>query len=223
LALDPLIAEAKRRMRRRRLLAVLAALAIAATVALGTYALVAQGGAVRATTPGASRVSARYSVVASILHIGRAKGAAFERACLVSDLVLPPNGCGGVRVTGYRFDRIKGVVHYSGNEWRTPMLRVVGTWTGSVLRVTGASRASLAEQTIPSQPDCLSHRTGAIVRPSAQAVANAGRRVQLLQTGPCGHTYYFLAAAADRRTVAYLQRKFGKSILVAGWLQATRQ
>ncbi len=220
-SLDPLIREAKRRMRRRRLLAVLAVPAIAATAA-GAYALAGNNRGVGATPPSTSAANATYSVVASVLHIGSAKGKPFERACFSSDAVLPPQGCGGVRVTGYPFDRINGGVRYSGNEWRTPMLHLVGDWNGNVFRVTSASRASLSEQTIPAQPNCLSHRTGSMVRPSAQAIARADARVQMLQAGPCGHTYSFLVGAADRHTMSYLQRQFGKSILVAGWLQPAR-
>jgi hypothetical protein len=58
-----------------------------------------------------------------------------------------------------------------------------------------------------------------MVRPSNQALTKATRQVDILESGPCGHTYSFLVPAADHRTVSYLRRQFGKSILVAGWLQ----
>jgi len=102
--------------------------------------------------------------------------------------------------------------------WQTPVLRLTGQWNGKALNVTGVAPAKLSQQTIPAQPNCAAHRAGPVVRPSQQAIAKASADVNLLQSGPCGHSYYFLAAVADHRTVSYLHQKFGKAILVRGWL-----
>ena len=216
---DPLIREARRRMWRRRLLATLVGMIAAAGIAVGSYALVARAGGGSATPPRSASptASAEYSVVASVLHIS-GKGRHLNEACLFILDSRPPAGCGGVAVTGLDFGHIRGIARGGTIEWQTPVLRLVGRWNGKVLSVISAAPAKLSQQTIPAQPNCLAHRAGPVVRPSQRAIAKAGETVSLLQSGPCGHSYYFLAAVADHRTVSYLHRKFGKSILVAGWL-----
>ena len=216
---DPLIREARRRMWRRRLLAALVGVFAAAGVAVGSYALVARAGGGSVTAPRIAfpRASARYRVVASVLRIS-GKGRHLNEACLFVLDSRPPAGCGGVAVTGVDFGQIRGLTRGETREWQTPVLRLTGRWDGKVFSVISASPAKLSEQTIPTEPNCLAHRAGPRVRPSQAAITKASEQVSLLQSGPCGRSYYFLAAVADHRTVSYLHRRFGSSILVAGWL-----
>jgi hypothetical protein len=139
-------------------------------------------------------------------------------ACFASELLtdVPGGGCSGIPVTGYPFNRVNGLQYVDGG-WQTPRLRLVGTWNDSVFTVTNASPSSASVNL--AEPDCRAHKTGPIARPSNQALTKAARQVNLLESMPCGHTYWFLVPAADRRTVSYLRGQFGKSILVAGWLQ----
>jgi hypothetical protein len=217
---DPLIGEAKQRMWRRRLLVALAAVVAATGVAVGSYALVARpaGGSLPAPRIAAPPTSAEYSLVAAVLHIS-GKGRHLNEACWIWSDSLPSAGCGGVTVTGFDFGHIHRVTRWGTSEWQTSVLRLTGRWNGKVFSVMSASPAKLSEQTIPAQPNCLAHRSGPVVRPSQGEITQASEQVNLLQSGPCGHSYYFLAAVADHRTVAYLHRRFGESILVGGWLK----
>jgi hypothetical protein len=213
IAVEPLIAEAKRRARQRRLLAALLAVAVGAGIVAAAYASVAdrRGG----SSPVSPLAHSSYSLVTMVVND---PSKPHLTACFASALLtdVPGGGCSGVPVTGYPFDRVSGL-QYVGGGWQTPRLRLVGTWNDSVFTVTKASPSSAAVNL--AQPNCLAHRTGPMVRPSNQALTKATRQVDILESGPCGHTYSFLVPAADHRTVSYLRRQFGKSILVAGWLQ----
>jgi len=217
---DPLIREAKQRMWRRRLLFGLVGVFAAIGIAVGSYALVARAGGGSATPPriASATAHAEYSVVASVLH-DSGKGRHLSEACFFILDSRPPAGCGGVAVTGLDIRHIRGAARWpKTTEWQTPVLRLTGRWNGKVFSVISAAPAKLSQQTIPAQPNCLAHRAGPVVRPSQRAIAKASADVSLIQSGPCGHSFYFLAAVADHRTLSYLHRKFGRSILVAGWL-----
>lgn len=209
-------------MWRRRLLLAPAGSIAAIGSAVGSYALIARAvpgsatplrGAPPATLP-------EYSVVASVLHIS-GPGRHLSEACYFILDSRPPAGCGGVAVTGLdlRHIRVASARRGGTTEWQTPVLRLTGRWNGKAFSIVGAAPAKLSQQTNPAEPRCLAHRAGPVVRPPQRAIAEAADAVKLLQSGPCGRSYYFLAAVADHRTVSYLQRKFGKSIIVRGWLE----
>jgi hypothetical protein len=213
-SLDPLMAEAKRRARRRRLLGAVAGLA----VAVGAYLLVVpHGGGGSAVPPSASPA---YTTVAYVLHYPGSPSGAHDVACL--DVPYSASACAGVPVTGYPFSRVAGRTRQQLGGWTTPLLRLTGTWNGHVFSVAGASPSKPAR---PAQPNCAAHETGPLVRPSpsSYAYARAEAQAQILEGRPCGHTYWFLVAAADQRTVSYLRRQFGTSVLVAGVLRPTRR
>jgi hypothetical protein len=220
ISLDPLIAEAKRRARQRRLLAALLAVAMGAGIAVAAYASVAESGG-GSPIPVSPVAQPLYSLRTMVVNDGSA-GKPHLLACFASALMtdVPGGGCSGVPVTGYSFDRVSGLQYVDGG-WQTPLLRLVGTWNDTVFNVTNASPSSASVSS--PEPDCLAHKTGPTVRPSNQALTKATREVNILESMPCGHTYWFLVPAADQRTVSSLQRQFGKSILVAGWLQPVRR
>lgn len=228
---DPLIAEAKRRTRRRRLLIASFGIVVALVVALTTSYTPAR----RTVPPLSTPKLRRYSVTTIVAYTkpGRQKHpaklpawqiamATHPLACESSLLMTdePGGGCGGVPLTGNAFQRFRQPQRFPDGGWQTSFLNLVGTWDGHLFHVTSAIPATVG--TGPSQPNCLAHQTGPVVRVSDRELTEAEAHTQIFDSGPCGHTYSFLVPVADHRTVARLQRQFGKSILVTGWLQPVR-
>ena len=229
LGLDPLIAEAKERARRRRLLALALSLLIVAAAA--TSVVLTRPSSRASVSPLPAHGGPLYSVSALVAYDGArttlpAGLPAWEAAtwgdpvtCQFSALMTnePGGGCSGVPIVGYDFARISGLQRYPGGGWLTPSLYLVGTWSAHAFHVTTASRVD--GEWRDTQPNCGSHGTGPVVRVSTQALTDAFAHTQILQSGPCGHTWSFLVPVADHRTVSYLRHHFGRSVLVVGVLQ----
>jgi hypothetical protein len=222
IAVDPLIAEAKRRARRRRYL-----LAAIGVIAAGVIALaVSLGGSPPRSSalPGllAAHRGPLYTVSTIVAHYGSARPDGQTLACEGSLLMTnePGGGCGGVPIADYDLQRF-AERSYPGGGWDTPLLRLVGTWDGRLFHVTSATPTTTGSG--GSDPNCATHRFGPVVRVSNAALTELSQRIQLFGSGPCGHTYWFQVAAADHRTVSYLRHRFGQSVLVSGFLQPLRQ
>lgn len=166
-------------------------------------------------TGGAPRPSANptYALVAPVLRLA---GDGRPTACLAFLLSLPPAGCGGVPVTGYDFRHIPGTVHFHNRGWQTRPLHLLGTWNGRVLKLTRppipVGRASPAPT-----PPATCHTT-----PTSDALARRLTddhiRINMLSLLPCGANVWVLVAVADHETVSYIHKRYGRSVIVSGWL-----
>jgi hypothetical protein len=216
LGLDPIIAEAKRRSRRRRYLLAVIGVVAAGVIALAVSLAASHPQSSALPPPLADHPSPLYTVSTIVAHYGSSRGTlACESSILMTD--EPGGGCGGVPIAaGYDLQQFAGR-SYPGGGWDTPILRLVGTWDGRLFHVTSATPTKSG--TGGSDPNCAAHRSGPVVRLSNAEITDLSRRIELFGSGPCGHTYWFQVAAADHRTVSYLRHRFGSSVLVSGFLQ----
>lgn len=221
IALDPIIAEAKRRARRRRLL--LASIGVIAAVVIAlAVSFVSSSRPSAVLAPFAAHRSPLYTVSTMVAYYGSARPDGSLVACESSLLMTnePGGGCSGVPIAaGYD---LRPFVQrtYSGGLWDTRFLRLVGTWDGHLFHLTSAVPATHGMSA--GDPNCAAHRSGPVVRLSNSEITELSQRIELFGSGPCGHTYWFQVAAADHRTVSYLRHRFGKSVLVTGFLQPVK-
>jgi hypothetical protein len=159
-----------------------------------------------------------YSVVAPLL---RTRGSHVTLACQTVLLSYPPAGCSGVVVSGLDIRSVPSAVRVSG-AWMSRPLGLSGTWDGSVLRVTAPPM--VWHEPLPPDPPlrCRVPSTS-----FASALANrigadhAGLRV--LETSACGGTAWVLVATADAHTVSVIHHRFGRHVIVSGWLRPHSQ
>lgn len=162
-----------------------------------------------------SSISRRYTVTASVLY---RTGMGTPKACLTYLLSLPPAGCGGVSVAGYDFEHLPGVVRYGAMGWQTSELRMVGVWSGHVLRLTRPPVRVTRPAGEPAQPVvCAQSLRGATGL--ARRITRAHARLNLLELAPCGRRVWVLVAVADAPTRAFIRRQFGEGVVVTGWLR----
>ena len=216
--LDPLIAEAKKRARRRRFLLASIGVVIAGVIALTVSLTASHPRSPALLGRFADHRFPLYTVSTDVAYAGSARPDSVPLACESSLLMTnePGGGCGGVPIAGFDLQRFAGR-SYPGGGWDTPLLRLVGTWDGRLFHVTSATPATSGMNV--SDPNCLAHRSGPVVRVSNAAINEVSSHIQLFGSGPCGHTYWFQVAVADHRTVSYLRHRFGGSVLVSGFLQ----
>jgi hypothetical protein len=160
-----------------------------------------------------------YEVVAPVLY---RPGFQEPLACAAELASYPPAGCSGVRVTGYDFAHVPGVVRYGSGRmgWQTPVLRLAGVWDGHALHATRVSRAGSSAQTQPEPPArCDGSRVGRHAHALAHAIPRVARRIKLMDLQPCPRTVWLLVGVADPKTVAFIHRRFGDAVRVSGWLQ----
>jgi hypothetical protein len=219
IALDPVIAEAKRRARRRRVLLASIGVVVAGSAVLAVSLASSRADPSAVPAPFAAHRSPLYTVSTSVAYYGSARPDGGLIACESSLLMTnePGGGCSGVPIApGYDFQRfVQGT--YSGGGWDTRFLRLVGTWDGRLFHVTSAT--PITRGTGVPEPYCPAHESGPFVRPSNSTITDLSRRMPLFLSAPCGHTYWFQVAAADHQTVSYLRHRFGRSVLVTGFLQ----
>jgi hypothetical protein len=166
----------------------------------------------------AGPVTATYVVSAPVLRVH-----GVQTAC---DAILtsnPPAGCSGVPVSGYDFAHVPGVVRYGARGWQTPVLRLTGRWSGRALVVSRVS-GTTAGQAPPAAPQ----RCAARPRPRGEAlvrrIANdESAGMQLIAFGPCGRTAWVLVPVANRATVRAIRLRYGRDVIVGGWLQRSRR
>ena len=160
IALDPLIAEAKQRARRRRLIALLLGLlvAVAATVTV----VAAHRGARDSASPRSGPAAQMYEVTTNVAYRG---GTDHPLACKFSALMTgePGGGCTGVPLTGYDFGGIPRVEGYRDGGWATQALRLIGTWDGHLFHVTSAMPVANGEGVEPAEPERQEEGQGELV------------------------------------------------------------
>src|SRR5690348_11990619 len=89
-----------------------------------------------------------YTVTSMVMQ----KPGEAPRACYATPLPYPPIGCGGPDLNGIDLRSIPGVTSYQNGVLATPVLRLVGTWDGRALRLTGApTPAAMSEVTQAAQ------------------------------------------------------------------------
>jgi hypothetical protein len=156
-------------------------------------------------------------VTASVLD---RRGTAPE-ACYAILTSAPPAGCSGVRVVGYDFRRLPGLERFTGG-WQTPLVRIAGAWDGHALRVSRVGRAGSGGGAPASPPTCAlppARRGLALVRRIQRDVP----ALRPLAFGPCGRTAWMLVPYAGRDAVAAIHARFGRTVIVSGWLLASRE
>ncbi len=166
----------------------------------------------------AGPVRATYVVSAPVLEMHGT-----QTACDAILTSYPPAGCSGVPVRGYDFAHIPGVVRYGGMGWQTPVLRLTGRWDGHALVVSRVA-ATTTGQAPPDAPDAC--RAGP--HPRGEALArriahDAAPGMRLIAFGPCGRTAWVLVPVADRSTVRAIRLRYGKGVIVDGWLRRARR
>jgi hypothetical protein len=206
----------------RRSINVFGAIAAAAVIAAGCQA---RHAAPTERDPTASAPAAppaqRFEVVAPVLYWTKTHR---QVACLAVLASLPPAGCSGVRVTGYDFKRElnagEAITVDGRAAWPTPSLRMVGTWNGHVFQVEHASLARASADTQPIPPRACD---GSIITRASGRLAwrltEHHAALNLLEARACRRFVWALVPVADGRTVAYIHRRFGNRVLVAGWLR----
>ncbi len=156
---------------------------------------------------------ATYVVSAPVLEM---RG--IQKACDAILSSAPPTGCSGVKVTGYAFAHLPGVVRYGSVGWQTPMLRLTGRWNGHALVVSRVAETT-AGQSAPGAPSrCLVAPRGrgeALVRRMAHDDA-AG--IRLMAFGPCGRTAWALVPVANPQTVHAIRQRYG-DVIISAWLR----
>jgi hypothetical protein len=157
-----------------------------------------------------------YEIVAPILH---PRGSSETLACDVVLQSLPPAGCSGVRISGYDFEHLPGVVHTGRAWWTNRAFLLVGTWTGKELVVTHrpASRRNGREE--PPLPRYCRGYADFVRASFARKITRHRDRIHLLSLTPCGSKVFAVVAVADRATRSYTRRHFGTRVLVDGWLR----
>jgi hypothetical protein len=178
------------------------------------------GGAAHvASGPGraaAARSAPAYAVVAPVLDRGGA-----PRACRAILTSLPPAGCSGIPVRGFDFEHVQGVIHFHGDGWETPTLRIVGVWNGHALVVTRVGRPGPAPAAPPAPARCAIEarpRGMALVR----RIARDHAATAPMAFGPCGTTAWLLVPVADAATTRAVHRRYGDAVIVRGWLALDR-
>lgn len=142
-------------------------------------------------------------------------------ACRTLLSSAPPAGCSGVRVSGYDFRRVAGLVRFAGG-WQTPVLRIEGVWAGHALRVRRAAvpHGGSTPQAPPRRCDVRATRRGLAL---ARRIEHGRRAAQALAFGPCGRTAWMLVPYAGPRIVAALHARYGHAVVVSGWLLPVRR
>ena len=165
------------------------------------------------TSPASGQTT--YTVVAPVLYLRKV---GTPLACLTVLESLPPAGCGGVPVTGYDFRHLVGRVRFHGMGWQSRhALRLVGTWNGHVLTLTRPPSRVRRSTPAPSPPTtCRPTPTGTAL---GRRITRAHMRLNMLELGPCGKTAWVLVAVADRATISFIHHRFGRSVIVTGWLR----
>jgi hypothetical protein len=156
-------------------------------------------------------------VTASVLE----RRGAPPQACYAILTSAPPAGCSGVRVAGYDFRRLPGLERFTGG-WQTPLVRIAGVWDGHALLVRRVGPARPGNAARPYPRRC-------VTRPTRRGLAIAGRikrgerAARFLAFGPCGRTAWMLVPYAGRDAVAAIHARFGRTVIVSGWLVASRE
>jgi photosystem II stability/assembly factor-like uncharacterized protein len=178
---------------------------------------------------GAGRVSygsatgARYTVTTSLMS---AKGGPLN-ACFFMPLPLPPIGCGGVEVTNVDVAAIPGTITYKNGTVGTPVVRLVGTWDGRVLRLTENPQPAPGTNTIPQRvtqaPPAASGKTNQQVLEEIRRDADALRKrgIILLAWGEGADGAEVTLVVADPPSVQYLYDTYGR-LQIKGWLQPVK-
>jgi hypothetical protein len=195
----------------------------AGSVVLAVSLASSRGGPSAVSAPLAAHRSPLYTVSTSVAYYGSARPDGGLIACESSLLMTdePGGGCSGIPIAvGYDLQPFVQRT-YSGGGWDTRFLRLVGTWDGHFLHLTSATPTTTGMG--ESDPNCAAHRSGPVVRVSNAELTDLSRHIELFGSGPCGHTYWFQVAAADHQTVSYLRHRFGKSVLVSGFLQPVKK
>lgn len=157
-----------------------------------------------------------YQIVAPILHT---RGSAETLACDVVLLSLPSAGCSGVRIVGYTFEELPGVIHATGAWWTVRPFLLIGTWNGHGLVVTRRPvprRRGRDEPPLPSY--CRGYGTF-VSAAFARRITRQRETIHLLSLSPCANKVWAVVAVADRATRSYMRRHFGTRVLVGGWLR----
>ena len=153
----------------------------------------------------------RYELDAPLLATG---GRVF--ACFSDDLMN--TRCGGIELKGVD---ISQVPDGGGNPPWSPTMRLVGTWDGQALRLTGAPQVA---QTPPGLPPLCTQDFNAQPEPdSTQGQievirALQSRGVDVLESTGCDHaTVGVLVVVADDATVDWITKHY--HVNVVSWLR----
>jgi len=141
-------------------------------------------------------------------------------ACQTILTSLPPAGCSGVRVRGYDFSRLRHVTRI-GRAWWTGPVVLVGTWDGRALTLT---RRPVAASTRFGSGDgtparCHGQGPRAIKR-LGTGIARDHARLRLMTLLACGSKVWIEVAVKDRATVRFVRERFGRAVLIRGWLHS---
>jgi hypothetical protein len=183
----------------------------ATTAGSGTARGISPAGSLSRVTPPRT-----YQIVAPILH---PRGSAEQLACDVVLLSRPSAGCSGVRIVGYAFEQLPGVIHAAGAWWTVRPFLLIGTWNGHGLVVTRRPvprRRGRDEPPLPSY--CRGYGTF-VSAAFARRITRHRETIHLLSLSPCANKVWAVVAVADRATRSYMRRHFGTRVLVGGWLR----
>jgi hypothetical protein len=169
--------------------------------------------------PSDARSSSTFRVYAVTASVFYRRGMTTPHACLAYLLSWPPAGCSGVPVAGYAFARLPGVTHFGAMGWQTSQLRLVGVWNGDTLLLTRPPVPTSAPAHDPMPPSaCTGHGAGGTTR-LARRITRAHSQLGLLELLPCGRRVWVLVAVADPRTRTLIHHRFGRRVIVSGWLR----
>jgi photosystem II stability/assembly factor-like uncharacterized protein len=196
---------------------VLAVVIVLALAAIGVL-LVARG-AGSASYGGPVR-GTRYTVTTSLMA---AKGGPLN-ACFATPLPSPPIGCGGVEVTNVDVAATLGTTTYPNGTVGTPVVKLVGTWDGRVLRLTEPPQATKVGSTEPqpvaqAPPASSAKSTQEVLQEITRDESKLRQRgIVLLEWGEGADGADVTLAVADAGSVQYLYDTYGR-MHISGWLQ----
>lgn len=189
----------------------LAATALLAAAACGSAA----ASPARPVAGAAPRV--RYTVVAPLLRTRRSH---VTLACQTELMSYPPAGCSGVVVTGLDIRNVPSAIRVSG-VWMTRPLRLTGTWDRHSLHLTARPTPSSAPPALSPPMRCRVPGTS-FASALADRIAANHVGLDVLSTSACGSTAWVLVAVADAHAVSAIHRRFGRRVIVSGWLRPAR-
>ena len=196
------------------------ALAVVIVLALASIAVLVIARGAGHASYGGPVGGTRYTVTTSLMA---AKGGPLN-ACFAMPLPLPPIGCGGVEVTNVDVAAILGTTTYPNGTLGTPVVKLVGTWDGRVLRLSEPPQATKVSGTEPqpvaqAPPASSAKSTKEVLQEITRDESKLQQRgIVLLEWGEGADGADVTLAVADPGSVQYLYDTYGR-LYISGWLQ----
>ncbi len=156
-------------------------------------------------------------MVAPLLHLRRTGS---TQACQTILTSYPPAGCSGVPVTGVDPSTLRGISRFPGG-WQTRSLRLTGTWDGHALHLTVPPTPAAGKP--PPDPPLRCRVPSTSYASALAGRIAADRGLHVLSTSACGSTAWALVAVADSHTASAIHRRFGRRVIVSGFLRPHSQ